>query len=618
MTIKNDIDNMLSKSFKLIDLTSSIYNANDYMTLKTQKANGIMKALSTVNKYASNLFFDDKVCDRGHFVIVKDEDLDKKMFFPVFARPCPTVPKHGFVDSRVVYNRDELKALWKEVKKEDPNGEIILGKYMQNVKYNAVYVSSGLLSIGLGHDGATGGKNSISFPVAPIEYSEIQKKAEIALDDAFYLETVSYKSSTTNALKWNLVQVRGGPHIQTDVPDFIPKNIKVKEIKRPSNDLIKWETEVKKFKAGTVVYAPGYTLASHAAIHCIINKIPFITTFEPKVGNTLTRTEKRRSNPKISSKEFQNGVNAALKYCKTANVSDMRKLFIFSLSVLHNWSYLRKSDMGSWILGAGSAIFAKLSTALVLGEARHSPNSPSKKKRDKVYVQALHLQTKHVDLPKAFRSFYHKYWGGNSFGGLPWATCSWYTIELWKHIGKAYNTKTSVIPSKVFVEIISTMNKITNLAHNNGWWFNKIAEKEDMDFAAERSALAALCTADVYMDIYSKLESSSSVKLKNVRLRYSPCRLDKNNNLYWVLAKPSSHGSDKLYSKIAVKYENGKTISMKVKISSNELKGLKLKFNKESRPENFTYTPLRVYADHKFAIPGGKKRAVNSILKGIK
>lgn len=573
---------------------------------KTQKAKGILKALNLVlEKYHHTRSFFARV---DHSLIIDEDGVKNNTYLPCFARPCPKVPRHGFVDSRPIKSNKDLMKLWHEVKENDPDGEMILGPYLPNVDYNAIFVSSGTLSVGKGNDGATAGKDSISFPVSPHKFTKkILDKAAISEDDAAYMEAIYPK----NWERWALTQMRGGPALASVSPDFIPNQIKVEKIVEPHDDLLKWEQDVKDFSPGTVVYGAGHTLASHAAIHCVLHNIPFVTTKKPKIGEILTPNQDNKNT--FERRRFKKGVRAGINVCRTVSRSDMPRLFYFSISVLHNWAYLKNSDHADWLLGAASVVLVKLCAALALGEHRHSRENKQNNgetNREKVYVKALNNPTDSLKkLPNVLKEFYSGYWD-SGFGGLPWATCTWYSNKLWQKIVNMFNHKSLTISEKEISGIVEVVNRTINLAHNGGWWFNKFTTKEDMDFIAKSPGFAAFCVSDVFVDLYERVQRAkdSDKNLAKPKKINAPCGKDENNNLVWV----KIYGADK-NTQLALKMEDGKKKSKSITLTKKELQGLRRKY----RRDNLDYgdaAVLQVRRGH-LRIPGGEPKPLKKVFK---
>lgn len=578
---------------------------------KTQKAKGVMDGLCHL--YKGNDFYSLRALTSRppHKLITNEEQIEKNGKIPCFARPCPIKPRHGFIDSRVITSNKELLELWKEVKAQDKNGEIILGPHYSIVRYNAVYASSGSLSIGVGNDGATAGKDSISFPVAPTEFNTIfLKDSGLTREQTVYLESIH--SHGPYIRDWNLVQARGGPAISAISPDYVPESVTVKDIVVPHNDLLRWETEVKKFKTGTVVYGAEHTLASHAAIHCVLNKIPFVTSRKPKVDDILL--PQGNEDTKINRVRFKKGVRAGLQMCRKYSRGDMKPLFYYSISILHNWAYIKHSNNADWLLGAASVLFAKISMSLCCGEHRHlKRNGVDLSSRSDMYKKIMKGSV--VDfyrLPQIFEDFHSGKWT-SGFGGIAWATCAWYTHALWKNIVLTFNRKSSSLSDKEISNTITIINKTTNIAHNNGWWFNKIACKLDLESIALNPGVAAFCVADIFFKLNKRVQSIKSVR-QNLRktnaITHAPCAIDNKGRLSWLYM----YGVPSKRTEFTLLLEDGKTETKCLNLSKNEITGLKYK------REKVGYYPkllVPVISNGKFRIPGGKERYLGKVFKTV-
>jgi len=572
---------------------------------KTQKAKGIVNGIKyligyqRLNSYRKMYSF---FAIPNHTMIKHKDQITSCIPYPCFARPCPTQPRHGFVDSKVIHSRSSLIKLFNEIIQHDAKGELLLGPCMKNVISNAVYVSSGNLAIGRGNDGATAGKKSICFPVAPHKFATtIMKQSGLKKNETVYLESILAKK------QWWLTQIRGGPAVESISPDYIPRSMKIKAVVLPHNDLLVWEKEAKNFKPGTVVYGNGHTLASHAAIHCVLNKIPFVTTFKPVVGKII-KPAKLIKVRKLNRIRFKQGTQAGLDICKSRiGQSNLLKFFYFSLSVLHNWAYIKHSKHADWLLGAATIIFAKLCASLIYGEFRHS--SAKYLRRDIVYNKTLRAGSSvFAKLPKIFKSFYSGNWD-HGFGGVPWANCTWYTHSLWEHIVKIYNKNSTNLTEKEISDIIGIVNKTVNVAHNNGWWFNKIACKADMDFTANNSGLAAYCVAEIYDGLHKKMKAASNVNSKfDVPAKFStPFAKDRNGKLAWIYIKNIKYSKTRL----SIFFEGGKRKNKTINLSASELKAI----HKLNCGYGTNGVLLPASAKGKFKIPGGKFMNVNKVFE---
>lgn len=578
---------------------------------KTQKARGVMYGLEDLFAFNNqkNYYGLTRFMKRAkHTVILKEEDIKYNGKLPCFARPCPKKPRHGFVDSKVVKNNKEILKMWKEARKIDPEAELILGPYVPSVKYNAVYVSSGSLSIGIGNDGATGGKNAINFPVAPHKFKpNFIKKAGLRVKDAVYLEAICRPSGgVIDNRRWLLAQARGGPKLNAASSDFIPKKMKVKKIVTPHDDLVKWEKDVAKFAPGTVVYGPGHTLASHAAIHCVLNKVPFITGDKPVVGTMLV--PKAASRTKLNRAEFKRGVRTGINICKTFDYEDLLKYFYYSLSVLHNWAYIRQSQSADWLLGTAATLYCKIGTALVQGEFRHMHKTGLG--REQTYKKSMREGKASLGrLPDMFKDFYSGYWS-SGFGGIPWATCAWYMTSLWNEITKSFNKNTATLNDQETAKIMGIMNGATNAAHNNGWWFNKFACKADLDFVANHSGLAAFMVSDVYYDLNKRVRAIKSVKQKlpSVKRVNAPCGTTEDGRVAWLYMHYLKKSTE-----LKLKMDNGSTKYHTVKLTAKEYEGIRRKYDREDKDPYGDKLYLNIKANGKFRLPGGKDRILRKV-----
>ena len=578
--------------------------------MKTQKAKGIIKGLGAFLGSGKRGNF---LHEPEHVLVQNEEAINYDyLTLPAFARPCPKTPKHGFVESRKIDNKEQLLSLWKEVKEKDPNGEIILGQNFDQVEYNSIYVSSGQLSIGEGNDGATGGKNSINFPVAPFNFSKtFRKSIGISQADAIYIEAIKAMREYDYESFWYLTQMRGGPEIKGVAVDYVPKTMKVNKVIVPSHNLIEWEKTCKNMEDGTVVYGDGYTLASHAGVHCIINKIPFLTSREPEVGENLKPVA--NTEPKLTTDLFRKGTNAGMRMMKNI---EPQKAFYFSVSVLHNWAYLRNSEHASWLLGAASTMYAQLCTAMIFGEYRHCKTCQKHDwhEREAIYDDVfVKIHSYIPKINKLIRCFHLCNWE-SGYGGLPWATCSWYSYSLWKSISEVYNSKRKYLKDTEIAKVMGSINNTTNLAHHNGWWFNKFVEKEDMDFLATEPGIAALSVSDIYFSTYNEVKKLNKVKVKftdagNVKVPFSK---DKDGKILWCVVN-LKNTDDWDYTKNTVSVEifredGSKKKNKKIKFNELEYKMLLKKAKQKGIPVNKNIS-LPVVKD-KITLPNGKKVVV--------
>jgi hypothetical protein len=468
----------------------------------------------------------------------------------LFARPCPATPRHGFVDSRVI--EPTWKAvieLMKEVKEADPKGELILQEYHKST-HSVVFVPrSGSLSIGPGNDGATAGKGAIVLPTvpaapklmgvsAPVEFAR-NSKIDLKNGEHEHFEGVYFRAKShdgyTIPVETRWVQVRGAPPVpEGAISDFIPRKMKVKDIYNACEieDLLWWEKECQslKKKKGLVVYSPGASLASHMAIHCILNDIPIMTSREPKFGEELIPPKRKRA--KIDWDEFDEGVSACMGISATRKDFTSEKpswdivgrIVSFCVGTMHNAPALQYSPHYSKLMGFAAQGLLLAGAISSSGEARHfkrfkecyelgegSHMNPAPNRRlvwSKVWADRHdHGKTlKHLqDAKEKFRQY--EVWAGKDdpssthdygYGGPRWEAVTVHSIELLK----------AMQLRKSMPNIVKAMNVLVNTVHNGGPCLNKLVDRNTLDYGAKNPGSILASHGLVFRDIFN-LEGNS-------------------------------------------------------------------------------------------------------------
>ena len=167
------------------------------MEPKTQKARGVALIKSNFGSFQ----FRTRVKCLPFKLIQEESDIDDPMFAitePLFARPCPVKPQHGFVDSRIVKDKKAAKRVFREALEADPKAEMLLMPLVK-ADFSAIW-APGLLSIGPGNDGATSGHKSLGVrctDIPPIANHEaLTIAAGIDQKAAPYLEFVGRQHAT--------------------------------------------------------------------------------------------------------------------------------------------------------------------------------------------------------------------------------------------------------------------------------------------------------------------------------------------------------------------------------------------------------------------------------------
>ncbi|MEK7178265.1 MAG: hypothetical protein AAB721_01225, partial [Patescibacteria group bacterium] len=438
----------------------------------TQKVKGIMALASLKMPYIDRLSF---------FIIQNPEQtIDLIKQFPAttvkFARPCPSVPRHGFLDSRCITTEDDLKSLLAETLTLDPNGEVLLMPYIK-ASHNMVW-TPGLLTVGLGNDGATSGKDAITIPTSQTLPFVIHTNSEIkqafkeaGIISSPYLEFVVRQNKyAINDIY--VTQLRDGPALEFS-KDYIPKQVKVTTVLNANDypDLLKWEEVIHKAtkEKGTVVYHRGGALSSHYGVHCKINEVPYITSFKPDIGQTLKPTDSVRHG--LDASLVLDGIAEGLVL--PLDLRRYAQYAVFTLACLHNLAFFTRDE--SRYVGIAIAILLRLGIAACKGEARHNKYGTIGKDirglcRGEIYTKVLN------DFKLGIRrlgyveyTFRNGFWESN-MGGKAWAECTKANIELFNLVITLYKSLGKKGEEHEFKRLLEGYNKNINQAHNNGWY----------------------------------------------------------------------------------------------------------------------------------------------------
>lgn len=448
------------------------------------------------------------------FLIRTDEDLinfSPSQAMPyhsnaLFARPCPARPRHGFVESRGVTDREQVLKVWAEARAADPLAELLIMPRIDAEANAILIVESGILSIGPGHDGATGGKLSVTFPVAPgigglhsyfgnSKWLEFRDKAGIAVSEDVYLEAVYERTKEWHKSdaggQAQVVQARSGPAQKAGMTEYVPEPITVSEVLIPGDDLLEWETLTasRKGKPGVVCWQKGgATLACHAAIHAMTNGLAFLTRSEqPKVGLEIKPTMEAK--PPFRQEQFEQGLAVAQVW----PMKSFNRAVPAAIAALHNGVYLSQSKHWSRMLGFLTGIIFRAGALACLGEMRHHPSikynhSNPKPQRNDIYMAKgkLTLEALAAECAHGAPRFMDSMWSG-SIGGKKWFVCAVETMALYQ-----------AIVARDYERAVQQANTIVNLSHNTGSFLNKFVTDSFFNEAAQAPGRAALNLAPVW------------------------------------------------------------------------------------------------------------------------
>jgi hypothetical protein len=444
-----------------------------------------------------------------------DEVLDKMV--GNFNRPCPPNPEHGFVDSRVINNKEEALDIIEEIRKTGYSPELI-SMAKVNCAYSAV-VTPDRITFGKSNDGATQGENAFEIPLEIGEENKKQLREMFWGDTNWPYAELLYPINDSNELKPLLVQLRAGPELNSESEKI--KISKVYEV-NSSMDLMEWAKVSKELakeilivkdgndlalgynRVTPIVYHPGGALSSHFGVHCKEQKLPYITSKEkPIEGSVIDIGLKNPTNLEAIKEGLVLGFHT--------NITDKNDIYRYTikkelknfLGALHIYSM---ADLGNpevaRLIGYSWAIGTRIISALPLGEARH--NTSLKTQLDNIVGQVYIENNKNVvsmntyqrdiiyniawrmDLEKilsclitSYNGFKNLSWD-SSYGGKAWAGCTLSLIKVLTSMRDFLKTQ----DSNNLSSMVENINIMVNLAHNNGWWLNKLLQKSDFDNAA--------------------------------------------------------------------------------------------------------------------------------------
>lgn len=412
----------------------------------------------------------------------------------VFVRACPVRPRHGFVDSKVVYTLEELRQLHDETLAADPLGEWLLGTKI--AADTSAVVTPMSIALGPGHDGATAGVGCVTLPLARAVGlrmedmpEEVRQHAAIAAPEQPYIELVM---DPKESLPY-LTQLRAGLETPRS-GDYIPEDCIVSQVIVAEGSHLKWETDMAALRGkakGIVVDHVGGSMISHFTLHAVANGVAVLTSRHPRVGEVLTATA--GSQEAYSREAFLSGLFAYYGEKKRK----MREILPGAVYTFHQSAWLRGE--ASYLLGWSIGCIHHAGVMAVSGESRHAMRRGHRNAEGKEATWALELQEafprgiqrsevfqKIADdpslissyLPLMTRAMRGACWEGG-YGGSLWNLCLNATLKLDDVLVPL--VKGEGDSDALIAQVISITNQLLHLAHNNGWWFNKFISPDVMN-----------------------------------------------------------------------------------------------------------------------------------------
>lgn len=455
--------------------------------LKTQKALGV--------KWLQNTLGYSDVRVPNTYFVQSDGQLKERLgdlAYPLFARPCPVTPRHGFVESRVVKSDDEVLQVWKEAREADAKAEMMLMTPVDAVA--SAILTPTMASIGPSNDGATAGRDGTLN--LKLLYVDMPRPSYLIPEGSVPYAELVYSETRAYAVQW-----RSGPPVDDTVTggNYVPKDTTVQVILR-SHMLSPLELEeaCKQMAGqdGVVVWQAGGNPISHAAVHARLNNLPILfDRVSPQVGDKLTANA-------VVAVMHEDAFRNELRRPQLAELP--RQLPTAYLWAMHQGPALCESEAGARFVARSAIQIWRYAATACIGEARHSRhtrNGRSRKRsvhRHEIYERALskaptssYLRN---TLKAAKRAFERSGEFAGGFGGKAWAGCAEASLKLYTALAECANGTGNI------QNVIGAAHVVINMAHNNGTFLNKFTPSSNFDAVAGGSWLI---TAEALVKVYA-------------------------------------------------------------------------------------------------------------------
>ncbi len=421
--------------------------------------------------------------------------------WPMFARPCPFRPRHGFVDSVRVYSWASVIDLLQRAKSAEPDHpiEIVLAPALTGT-VSAVATNAGV-TWGRGNDGVTAGRDphALFIPVKTSKAAWCDAVENMLInEDTFDIPKFPYLEIVENEGTMRLVQVRDGPE-QPEGVNHVVRKMKVRRVveAKASIDLLTWEglVHLATKEKGTVIWAPGMSLASHFCVHGIESGVPVITDHEVKVGDVILPTKNRTS--ALGKHEYTKvaaliteTLNGAMKI---NTVTDQKDAIVTAIAATQAQFCWGKEPHLLRLRGLSVAVLLKAVLASCAGEIRHWPSSEGPRTGDpslyrvldgaanyrfqrsviygNVFNGSFTLSKMKRVLTAAANDLAHESWN-RAYGGRRWAAVANTGIKLAQAVKCFCDRPCAASWSKV----VQKANRLINTSHNNGKCLTKWVE----------------------------------------------------------------------------------------------------------------------------------------------
>lgn len=504
-------ETQLTNVFENKKTVEEIRQASYIYKPRTQKAKSVRALQSTDYPVPDFMIFSANVFNK------REESNGQALLFPEkneaayslllnrFVRPCPMVPRHGFVDSRPINTIEEAEQLINETLAVEPQAELISMPFIDS-QFSAIW-TNGRLVIGTGNDGATAGIQSRMIPALGELVSE-HAKSKAGITEAPYVELLWLKKY--ESWKEFYVQLRNGPKLPAAI-NFVPfdnyevKNVFVAEAKKNEKglavvfdangnevDLLAWESQVKTLPANTAIYHPGGDLASHVAVHAVLAGHAVCCDFRPTIGQVLKQEVKTKT-PNVEKMKTGFYIGA------TCNIDYPNAVFAMLAGCHQTAIWQGEVD---YLLGFAMGCAYRLTVTASLGEFRHQPGRKRKASRNAVYTKVwkkVLTNATRTRILKALYSFSNDNWP-SSFGGKKW-------FEFLQFSCKMYN---ALIDGNA-KDALMYLNQTVHAAHNGGWAFNKFVSGDQLDECAKCPVKTMVrCAPNLYLALTTCEENETA------------------------------------------------------------------------------------------------------------
>ncbi len=296
-------------------------------------------------------------------------DVDAKAFM----RPCPIKPMHGFLESKPVASQKVVKAYCKKVSELDPKGELIIMPWVP--ASSSAIVTEGLVSIGMGHSGATSGQQTFDIRTPKAFGFHYVLGQHMPITQSPYLELLWEYGDN----KAKIVQLRDGPATPENV-DFIPKDFSTHErtmLQPKAYTLVAYEQLISNIVAEGkqdeyYVYAPKASITSHPAIHAIEAGIPFLASYgqgQPHLPEIVTKNTDK--DDLTNHQLAKMATYFAVMQKNQLSPFSLYSRTLSSFSLFHCIGAMHNTNEENWIKCVAISEILRSVAIVCLGEMRH-------------------------------------------------------------------------------------------------------------------------------------------------------------------------------------------------------------------------------------------------------